>query len=279
MDQEAVEMDIITHPDFETLKKYCELLRERLLRLILEKDELVNTIIPNIEAEYQLLIGYRTYEKFCLETEINKSKRTIDIIQTAINHGDPVTRTSVGKRLEMEFREWEERLKEHLKKIEAARVIEGSRLSLRESRRICELYRKLVKKLHPDVNPELYTRNRNLWGQVQEAYGRGDTGSLKALWMIARDLGQQGQEEAGVPSTMELLRQKEDGFKRGIQALKSIIVDITSGPPYILKDKLTDRSWVEDQQVNLEKEISDLSVQSSRFKILAEQMLRKYCDG
>ena len=78
MDQEAVKMDIITHPDFDALKKYCELLRERLLRLILEKDELVNTIIPNIEAEYQLLIGYLTYEKFCLQTEINKSKRTIN---------------------------------------------------------------------------------------------------------------------------------------------------------------------------------------------------------
>jgi phage shock protein A len=274
MDQQPEKTRIILHPDYLALKNYYDLLRERLLRLILEKDELINTVIPNIEAEYQLQIGYLTYEEFCLQTEINKSKRTIDIVQTAVNHGDSIARSAIETMLDLEFREWEERLKEHLEKIDIARAIENSRLTLQESKRICDLYRKLVKKLHPDVNPVIYTNNKSLWGQVQDAYRKGDLGCLKALWMVARDLDQAENE---APSSMEILLEMEDDLKKSIQNLESGIAEIASGHPYTLKEKLEDRIWVEDQQKILKKVISELSVQSSKFRILAEQVINKHC--
>ena len=274
MNQKPGEKNVIPHPDCEALKHYCELLRERLLRLILEKDELINTVIPNIEAEYQLRVGYLLYEKFCLQTEINKSKRTIEIIQTAINHGDPVSRETVGKMLGMEFRQWEERLKEHLYLIEKAKARERSKLTLQESQRICELYRKLVKRLHPDVNPEMYSRNKGLWIQVQQAYSRADTGGLEVLWLVAQDLG---EGEAGELEPMELLRLKERDLKKKIDETQSFIESVKSSHPYTLKDKLTDRSWVLDQKKILQQEISELSISKSKFGIMADQMLGKHC--
>lgn len=274
MNQDPAETTICNHPGYEALKHYCEILRERLLRLVLEKDELVNTIIPNLEAEYQLHIGFLLYEKFCLQTEINKSKRSIEIIQTAINRGDPLSRESVETMLALEFREWEDRLKEHLRSIETARIIEKSRLSLRESRKISDLYRKLVKKLHPDVNPELYELNKTLWDQVQEAYIRTDTESLETLWLIAQGI----VENSGEPMTsMEQLQQKEDALRKSIKDTGALIETITFRHPYILKDKLADRRWVAGEQNSIKKEISDLSVEKSRFRIMADQMMRRYC--
>ncbi len=274
MNQETAKTTIISHPGYEALKHYCELLRERLLRLILEKDELLNTIIPNIEAEYQLSIGYLMYEKFCLQTEINKSKRIIEIIQTAVNRGDTLSVDSMETMLAMEFREWEERLKEQLLSIETARAIEKSRLSLKESRKITDLYRKLVKKLHPDVNPELYASNKALWDQAQEAYIRSDRESLEALWLIAQDIA---ETSSAVLTSMEQLQQKETALRKSIGETKKLIEAITSLHPYNLKDQLADRSWVEGEQNSLKKEISDLSVEKSRFRIMADQMTRRYC--
>ena len=265
---------VINHPEYEALKHYCELLRERLLRLVLEKDELVNTIVPNIEAEYQLRIGFLMYEKFCLQTEINRSKRSIEIIQTAVNRGDSVSQDSVETVLALEFREWEDRLKEHLRSIETARAIEKSRLSLKESRKITDLYRKLVKKLHPDINPELYALNKALWDQAQEAYIKNDTEGLESLWLIAQGIvGNSGD----TMTSLEQLQQREDALRKSIEDTKVLIDTITSRHPYILKDKLADRSWVEAEQNSLKQEISDLSVEKSRFRIMADQMMRTYC--
>jgi len=267
-------MDIIQHPDYLALDERCDLLREELLELILEKDELVTTIIPNIEAEFQLKIGCLAFERFCLQTEINKSKRIIEIIQTAINHKDIVSASEIENRLKLEFSEWEERLKENLRMIEKARMIEKSRLSVEESQRICELYRNLVKKLHPDINPELYSRNTSLWVQIQEAYNNSDTSSLEALWLVVQGEGETPGEDV---SQIEQLKEKEGCLKIRIREVKKDIAELASSHPYTLKDKLADLSWVEEQQRNMKEEIAELSVQKSKFRILADQMTKEHC--
>jgi len=268
----AIQQDL----EYQAIEHYCELLRERLLRLILEKDELLAVAIPNIEAAYQRHIGCLVFEKFCLQTEISKSKRTIEIIQTSLIHGAKATRESVEKRLELEFREWEERLKEQLRMIEAARESEKSRASVEEARRINRLYRRLVRKLHPDLNPGLLPEYRMLWEPVQEAYLKADAEDLGSLWLIVGELGEVSSKQ---PSGLEQLRRIEDGFRKSIQKVKSMISEIVTGHPYVLKDRLNDRTWVEEQQGMLRREISALSVEKSKFRILEEQMFKECPNG
>ena len=68
----------------KTITKY-KLLKEELSKLILERDNLINVIIPNIEAEQQLKIGELEYVKFQLTVEINRMKRAIELIQAKLN--------------------------------------------------------------------------------------------------------------------------------------------------------------------------------------------------
>lgn len=163
-------MRISPHPDFITLQNDCDVLQSELASLIADLDELNSTIVPNIEAEYQLTIGHLEYERFCLQIEINRLERKIDIIQSAINHGDQVSEESIDKMLDKEFKEWGNKLNEHLKKIDIAKMRAKSKLSLEESKEIAELYRKIVKKIHPDVNHELFDQYKNLWLRAVEAY-------------------------------------------------------------------------------------------------------------
>ena len=60
-------------------------LEKELGKVILEQDEMVNAVKPNLEAEYQKKIGYKELE--CLENEIaaRRLKRQIELIQAVVN--------------------------------------------------------------------------------------------------------------------------------------------------------------------------------------------------
>ena len=55
-------------PEIIKLQKEVSALEKELGKVILEQDEMVNAVKPNLEAEYQKTIGYKELE--CLEDEI-----------------------------------------------------------------------------------------------------------------------------------------------------------------------------------------------------------------
>lgn len=262
-------MSIVPHPDFTKLLNDCEILQNEMAVLIADLDGLISTILPNIEAEYQLSIGHLEYEQFCLQTEINRLKRKIEIIQAAVNHGDPVSENSIDKMLDQEFKEWENKLNEHLKKIDIAKKRAKSKLSLEESKEIAELYRKIVKKIHPDVNHEMFNQYKDLWFRAVEAYNHGQLESLKAVWLIIQDLAEENQEI----SNLDALSQKNEELQSNIISLLADINEIKAVHPYDLLEKLSDESWIEEQQSTLYKSIAELSTHKIRLKIYLEQIL------
>ncbi len=262
-------MNIVPHPDFTKLKNDCEILHNELAELIADLDELTSTIIPNIEAEYQLTIGHLEYEQFCVQVEINRLKRKIEIIQIAINHGDQISETSIDATLNKEFKEWENKLKEHLKKIDIAKTRADSKLSIEDSREVVDLYRKIVKKIHPDINHELYSQYESLWFRAVESYNHGMLESLKAVWLIIQDL----TEDSQIESNLEALSLKKEELKDNITIFLSKINRIKSMHPYDLQAKLLDSSWVKDKQSDLYKSIADCSAHKIRLKIYLGQML------
>ena len=265
-------MSIVPHPDLEKLQNDCELLHDELLALIVGADELTSTIIPNIEAEYQLAIGHLEYKQFCIQVEINKFKRKIEIIQASINHGDMISEILIDEILNNEFEEWEDKLREYLRKLDVAKMRNSSKLSIKDSKTILELYRKIAKKLHPDVNHELYTKHKNLWLRAVESYNNGALESLKALWVIAQDFN---DEHSQMFSSFEMLEQKKVELKKNITQLLSKITNIKSTHPYTLNEKLLNNSWVKEQQTALQKSIAELFTMKIRLKMLVDLMLKE----
>jgi len=262
-------MTIVPHPDFMTLQNDCKILQNELAALIAQFDQLKSTIIPNIEAEYQLTIGHLEYERFCLQIESNRLKRKIEIIQAAVNHGDLVSEDSIDKMLDHEFEEWGNKLNEHLKKIKNAKTRAKSKLSLEESKEIAELYRKIVKKIHPDINHELFNQYKDLWFRVAEAYNHGQLESLKAAWLIIQDLAEENQEVLN----LDALSQRKEELKSNIISFLAEINEIKAAHPYDLMENLSDESWIKEQQSTLYKSIAELSSHKIRLKVYLEQML------
>jgi hypothetical protein len=68
-------------PEIIKLQKEVSALEKELGKVILEQDEMVNAIKPNMEAEYQKTVGYKELER--METEIftRRLKRQVELVQ------------------------------------------------------------------------------------------------------------------------------------------------------------------------------------------------------
>jgi len=141
-------------PEIIKLQEDVSALEKELGKVILEQDEMVNAVKPNLEAEYQKTIGYKELE--CLENEIaaRRIKRQIELIQAAVNRQETIEIEKVEKQLDDEFQEWYEKIDEQYQKVQEAQSrIEGL-MSDEDNEEFKKLYRKLVFKLHPDLNPQ-----------------------------------------------------------------------------------------------------------------------------
>ncbi|MBT4783935.1 MAG: hypothetical protein HOO21_01170, partial [Candidatus Marinimicrobia bacterium] len=93
-------------PEIAKLQTEVTTLEKELGKVIIEQDEMVNAVKPNLEAEYQKTIGYKELE--CLENEITtrRLKRQIELIQAAVNRQETIAIEKVEKQLDDEFQEW-----------------------------------------------------------------------------------------------------------------------------------------------------------------------------
>ena len=107
-------------PEITKLQTEVSTLENELGKVILEQDEMINAIKPNLEAEYQKTIGYKELE--CLENEIasRRLKRQIELIQAAVNRQEEIDPVKVEEQLDDEFKEWYEKVEEQYKKVKDA---------------------------------------------------------------------------------------------------------------------------------------------------------------
>jgi hypothetical protein len=98
----------------------------------------------------------------------------------------------------------------------------------RASARIKELYRLLVRKLHPDLNPDQPARDRELWHTVQEAYNNRDVEALEAAAARVEVVlnGQAGK------LSISILRRLVSDLKKALSALKSKFAQLRKHPAF-----------------------------------------------
>ena len=94
--------------------------------------------------------------------------------------------------------------------------------------RVKELYRMLVRKLHPDLNPDQSPRDRELWHSVQEAYNRRDVEALEAAAarVEIRLNGQAGH------LAVSLLHRLVSDLRKSLSALKTRLAGLRKHPAF-----------------------------------------------
>ena len=101
-----------------------------------------------------------------------------------------------------------------------------------------DLYRKIVKRLHPDVNPNATEREKELFRKATKAYQEGDLVTLQEIYDEV--FTGASEEMEGGDLTPERLQEMIRKLKEQILAVREEIGKIKNGVPYLYKKLLGD---------------------------------------
>lgn len=228
--------DLAINSEYENLLKESKKLQGTLSALIMERDELKLHICKNLQAEYMVKIGTLEYKVYEFECKILRIKRKIELIQMYFNRQKIVNIIEIELTLNAEFEEYQENLNEKMNEINKALERNNlDTLSDEESVEIRKLYRQIVKKLHPDLNPNVTAGEIELFTKAVDAYKNGDLDTLRSISMLITEIS----DSDSISDSMNNLKIKIEKLKNMIDLISKEIEQIKDSFPYNQKELLT----------------------------------------
>ena len=256
-------------PEIIKLQKEVSALEKELGKVILEQDEMVNAVKPNLEAEYQKKIGYKELERMETEITARRCKRQIELIQAAVNRQESIEEDEIEKKLDDEFQEWYEKIEEQYQKVKKAEDRLKCLMSDENNAEFNKLYRRLVFKLHPDLNPNRSKDEENLWHRVQLAYEGGDLEEMRSLAIII----DAQHETIELPSSKDVLQKRKTKLTEEIQKIINNMSELEQKFPFNIVNKLADKEWINSKVEEIQEKINQWQEKCKHYKELIEVLL------
>ena len=235
--------------------------------LLMERDQLRKEGVQSW-ITYKQMFGQLTAEVFEEQVACIRCKKTIAYLQKARNWNKGVKAEDLDNYLERVMKPYKVQLERLLRDAEAVKETETA--TPYEVKRSKELYRRLARMLHPDLNPctdgsEIL---QELWLRVQDAYDGNDVKTLLELEVLVRkelrELGWEGEDQE-ISDLDDRIRETEEEIEQ-----------IRNTEPYTLKDLVCDPEKCAAKQEELEKERTSFREYHSRLK---QKMLELMQEG
>ena len=261
--------EVILFPEFAQLKIEIEKLRTELSMLVLERDELLYVECKNIEMQYMLKFGTLEHRVFEAQCTMLRMKRKLELIQAKRNRQEKIIMDEIEKTLDGEFEEFQKKLKEQLEKMAAA-IDRGHAevLSEKDTKELKRLYRRVVKALHPDLNPGLSEEKQQLLLRAINAYEHGDLNTLRVIEETISDPVLPEMDENSITS----LRQERDRLIPLLSDLKERIAKIKLQFPYTVKEIVIDEIRVEQYRNQLKTILKQYQESVANYKARIREM-------
>jgi hypothetical protein len=232
--------------------------------LLVKRDQLTKEA-GSIYTSYMKEFGELLLENFELKIECIKKKKMIAYCQAALNHGDVIDVNDMNAQIDKSMALYNMQLKEMMSdKNNADKSTTSPQYKIDRAKRI---YRRLVKSIHPDINP-LTSENdelRELWERIVIAYRCNDDDELNNLEVLVRKVLKENGETVATPII--------DNLDERIANLETEINDIITTEPYTHLDLLSSPEKVQLKKHELNKEIEEYKKYSQELTKILENIL------
>ena len=254
--------------EFENLRLRYEALKEQVANQIEMYEHLVDTEGPNIEAQYMMLVGQLECEAMRLDMDVKRWKRRFTLRQMYVNCGEKPDMVAIENSLDDEFAEWREKLASMVEKLGDSKLqFDLMKMSESDTNTIrCE-YLKAVKKLHPDLNPNLSESAKSLWDKIQTAYAEKHWSQLKFLVSLVDEVVAGAQEcFADTQDGLVELREACARLEAKSQEISGQIAELKANVPFVYTVLLEDPFLLERKQSSLKKQIKALKAAIGKYE-------------
>ncbi len=228
--------------------------------LLLERDryrkEADLTLREYIRVFGDLIMAVFKQKIACIE-----KKKMLSLCLMYFNRGEHVDIKKVNEQIRVEMADYQKQLDAMIADNETCKQMK--RISESEVLRIRQIYRKIAKRLHPDLNPltEQHEELLHLWMRNITAYQCNDLKELEVLVDLALSALGEGKTVLSVPDIQEK-----------IDALQREIAQIRSTDPYRYREILVDENLVCEKKKALEEECNEYQ----RYAQQLEQELKRF---
>ncbi len=231
--------------------------------LLLRED--VRKQAHQIQVDYTRVFGDLLMASFREQIECIKLKKSIAYCQAAVNKGILPNMEDMEKHIASLMTDYTDRLDQMYWDTEAAKNCTW--ISDETAERIRKIYRRLAKRLHPDINPKTEDSEKlmELWVRIGIAYEANSLEELEALEVLtSRALEQCG--EAAVVVEIENIEEKIKGIEKDIEK-------IMETKPYIFSRILDDENLVLEKKKELREEISEYCAYKNSLAAALQDLL------
>lgn len=136
-------------------------------------------------------------------------------------------------------------------------------LTPEEVREIREVYYRIVKRLHPDVNPGSGPEMLEMYTRAVEMYRRGDLVGLRIIEAALAD-------PSSLPDSSQLLEAERDRLRGLLEKLSARIREVEASHPFDKVPLLRDPELLERRRAELEEAMAGMEEQREMLKMEME---------
>ena len=251
--------DATFNEEFKKCRFRYDALKEQVANGIEMYAHLVDTEGPNIETQYMMLVGQFECQAKRLDLEVRRWKRRLALRQEYLNRGEKPDPVAIEAQLDKELAEWQEKINSLFARVKDSRLMwDTEKLSSEETSEIRCAYLKAVKKLHPDVNPDLPEAAVKFWNQIQQAKSDKDWKKLKFLVSLVDEVtaGQDAFDET--PEGLEKMRAACARLEEKEHEVSRQIAELKATEPFVYLVLLEDEELLKERQEELKARIAEL---------------------
>lgn len=234
-----------------------EELRKRYITLYTQRDSMLSNDRDDIYCRYINILGKTKYENFKLSVEVRALKLKVELAQAALNRNQRPDLDEIDLLTRSKLNSYFEELEEQSLAIKAAEDAESiSRFTVSELK---DLYHVLVRRLHPDLHPELPEHLKDLFFKGQAAYRSYDINLLRDI------IKRLDMNETKFTIADESLDDTIARFTRDTDQLSKDIEGLRAQFPFNIEKNLLDSVWVNEQLNLLKDERKQLEEQKNMY--------------